>query len=123
GGVERVMVEVMVVAPAADGDEGESGGAWWRVVWWWCGEGDGGSNGGGADCGRGRRGEWRRVVASGVVDLVDRVKGSIFGVRRKSFSAPVAVLGGRGWPAAEREEEVETLNGLVEAVLIYMSDI
>nr|GEZ10218.1 hypothetical protein [Tanacetum cinerariifolium] len=78
-----------------------------RRSWWWCGEGDGGSNGGGVGCGRGRRGEWRRVVASGVVDLVDRVKGSIFGVRQKSFPAAMtAAVGGRRWPAAGREEEV-----------------
>nr|GFB80268.1 hypothetical protein [Tanacetum cinerariifolium] len=43
---------------------------------------------------------WRRVVASGVVDRVDRVKGSVFGfgqkARRKSFLT--AANSGRKWP-------------------------
>nr|GEU91315.1 hypothetical protein [Tanacetum cinerariifolium] len=34
----------------------------------------------------GDAGEWRRVVTSGMVDLIDREKGSILGVRRKSSS-------------------------------------
>nr|GEZ79753.1 hypothetical protein [Tanacetum cinerariifolium] len=49
----------------------------WRMWWWFK--------------------RWRRrVVASGVVDRVDRVKGSTFGfAHRKSFSAAVVAGGGR----------------------------
>nr|GEZ76231.1 hypothetical protein [Tanacetum cinerariifolium] len=40
------------------------------------------------------RGEWRRVVASGVVGLIDRETGSVFGVRRKR--SPEKFSGGDG---------------------------
>nr|GEV99489.1 hypothetical protein [Tanacetum cinerariifolium] len=65
------------------------------------GDGDGDDNDdidGGADCGWRRR-WWRRVVASGVVDLADTGGRSVFGVRRKSFPATTAVVarGGRRW--------------------------
>nr|GFA79281.1 hypothetical protein [Tanacetum cinerariifolium] len=77
--------------------------------------GCGGVIGGGvADCGwggdeddeDGRLWWWlkrwrRRVVASGVVDLVDQGGRSVFGVRRKSFLAAAVVAG--GWPAVGRE--------------------
>nr|GEU97710.1 hypothetical protein [Tanacetum cinerariifolium] len=56
------------------------------------------SDGGGvAGYGWGRRG-WRRVVASGVVDRVDREKRTIFGVRRKSSPENFSRDGGRRWP-------------------------
>nr|GEV65154.1 hypothetical protein [Tanacetum cinerariifolium] len=49
--------------------------------------------------GRGRREEWRRVVASDIWDRIDRVTGSIFGfsgnARRKSF--PATAGGSRKW--------------------------
>nr|GEU78734.1 putative ribonuclease H-like domain-containing protein [Tanacetum cinerariifolium] len=74
-----------VVWPAVDGDEGDDSGD------------DNDDIDGGVGCGWRRR-WWRRVVASGVVDRVDRVKESIFGVRRKKILA--ATVGGRRWPAA-----------------------
>nr|GFA32541.1 hypothetical protein [Tanacetum cinerariifolium] len=40
---------------------------------------------------------WRRVVASGVVDLIDREEGNVFGVRRKSSSEKF-FDGDGGWP-------------------------
>nr|GEU73313.1 hypothetical protein [Tanacetum cinerariifolium] len=49
----------------------------WRLWWWF------------------RR--WQRhVVASGVVDLIDREEGNVFGVSRKS--SPKKFSGGGGWP-------------------------
>nr|GEX16447.1 hypothetical protein [Tanacetum cinerariifolium] len=58
-----------------------------EMRWWgWCGVA--------ASCGWGRMGEWRRVVASGVVGLIDRETGSIFGVRQKSFLVAAVVAGG-----------------------------
>nr|GFA40184.1 hypothetical protein [Tanacetum cinerariifolium] len=57
--------------------------------------------GGGGGCGVGTQG--RGVVANGVVDRVDRVKGSVFGfgqkARRKGFPAMAVVVadGGGRW--------------------------
>nr|GFA17245.1 hypothetical protein [Tanacetum cinerariifolium] len=80
--------EVMVTVVDGRGDDGcgiykgDDGsmmggdGVW--LLWWWFWR------------------RWRRVVASGVVDRVDRVKGSIFGfgrkARRKSFPPPAVVV-------------------------------
>nr|GFA61930.1 hypothetical protein [Tanacetum cinerariifolium] len=60
---------------------------------------------------RGRREEWRRVVASDIWDRVERVVGSIFGfarnAHRKTFPA---AAGGGGWPKImEWEESVRVL--------------
>nr|GEZ70587.1 hypothetical protein [Tanacetum cinerariifolium] len=54
---------------------------------------------------------WRRVMDSGVVDLIDRETESIFGVHQKSFPSTVAVVGGGGrrWPAGGEEMCVENL--------------
>nr|GFB27864.1 hypothetical protein [Tanacetum cinerariifolium] len=66
--------EVMVVFGIGRGVVVTCRWRWWQ--WGWDG-GDG----------------WR-VMESGVVDLIDRETGSIFGVRRKSFLATAAVGGG-----------------------------
>nr|GEU92462.1 hypothetical protein [Tanacetum cinerariifolium] len=56
-------------------------------------------------------GWWRRVVASGVVDLIDRLIRKLFGfgrkARRKSF--PAAANGGRRWPAGGGAGKVEVM--------------
>nr|GEU32521.1 hypothetical protein [Tanacetum cinerariifolium] len=80
GGVAVIEMVMMAV-----GDGGGSGGVLTTAVEW------------------GRR-WWRHVVASGVVDRVDQVKGSIFGVRRKSLPEKFfgGDSGGRRWPAGGR---------------------
>nr|GFA13454.1 hypothetical protein [Tanacetum cinerariifolium] len=70
-----------VVWPAVDGDKGDGGGI------------DNDDIDGGAGCGWRRR-WWRRVVASGVVDLVDPGGRIVFGVRQKS--SPKKFFGGGG---------------------------
>nr|GEZ99737.1 hypothetical protein [Tanacetum cinerariifolium] len=93
----------MVVWPAVDGDEGGVViAARWGVGCGVEGGGDGvGGSGGGCQSGDGGGG-WR-VVASGIWDRIDRVTRSIFGARRKSFSATAAVVVvAGGWPAGGR---------------------
>nr|GEX22167.1 hypothetical protein [Tanacetum cinerariifolium] len=63
--LRSLLGSLVVVWPAVDGDEGGGGGD------------DNDDIDGGAGCGWRRR-WWRRVVASGVVDRVDREKGSVF---------------------------------------------
>nr|GEZ42313.1 hypothetical protein [Tanacetum cinerariifolium] len=78
---------MVMMALAVGGDEvmvvfGIGRGVVVTCRWWWWQWG-------------GVRGAGWRVMESGVVDLIDRETGSIFRVRRKSFS-PAAAVGGGG---------------------------
>nr|GEW33033.1 RNA-directed DNA polymerase, eukaryota [Tanacetum cinerariifolium] len=91
GGVEMEVVMVYGVVVVSCG------------LWWWF-----------------RR--WRRrVVASGVVDLIDRVKGSIFGfgrkARRKSFSVPATVVTG-GRKGGEDDDDDASVVVIVVAMAV-----
>nr|GEV14093.1 hypothetical protein [Tanacetum cinerariifolium] len=80
----------------------------------WCGDNDSsGSSCHGGDGG----GRWH-VMESEVVDLIDLCGRKVFGVRRKSFLAAAATLGGRrlvaGHNGREGIEDLEALWNLVK---------
>nr|GEX09894.1 hypothetical protein [Tanacetum cinerariifolium] len=77
-----LVAAVVVVWLAMDGDEGDGGGD----------DNDDIDGGGGCGC---RRRWWRRVVANGVVDLVDPGWRSVFEVRRKSSLEKFSAGGGQ----------------------------